>query len=56
MATKIDLPDTLASWKWPRRLNPHYPAVKKEAAEWVASFGAFTPKAQHAFDLCDFSQ
>ncbi|KAF8557453.1 hypothetical protein OG21DRAFT_315398 [Imleria badia] len=54
--TKIFIPDLLAKWPWPRRLNPHYAAVKKESAAWIASFGAFSPKAQYALDLCDASR
>ncbi|ETW81359.1 hypothetical protein HETIRDRAFT_51706 [Heterobasidion irregulare TC 32-1] len=54
MTTKIYLPDTLAHWRWPRRINPHYLEVKEEAAAWIASFRVFSPKAQRAFDLCDF--
>ncbi|KAF8550833.1 hypothetical protein OG21DRAFT_1487446 [Imleria badia] len=53
---KIFIPDLLARWPWPRRINPHYAAVKKESAAWTASFGAFGPKAQHAFNRCDFSK
>ncbi|KAF8554246.1 terpenoid synthase [Imleria badia] len=53
--TKIFIPDLLARWPWPRRINPQYAAVKKESATWTASFGAFSPKAQHAFDCCDFN-
>ncbi|KAF8452301.1 hypothetical protein L210DRAFT_3384514, partial [Boletus edulis BED1] len=52
--TKVFIPNTLARWPWPRRINPHYDAVKKESAAWTTSFGAFSPKAQHAFNRCDF--
>ena len=45
----------LATWKWPRRINPHYDEVKQASAAWLAGFGAFSPKAQQAFDRCDFS-
>ena len=53
---KVFIPNTLARWPWPRRINPHYATVKKESAAWTASFGAFSPKAQHAFNRCDFSK
>lgn len=54
--TKVFIPNMLARWPWPRRINPYYAEVKKESAAWTASFGAFSPKAQHAFDRCDFSK
>ncbi|KAN0078464.1 Isoprenoid synthase domain containing protein [Tylopilus felleus] len=54
--TKVFIPNTLARWPWPRRINPHYAEVKKESAAWTASFGAFSPKAQHAFNRCDFNR
>lgn len=52
---KIYLPDTLAEWPWPRAINPHYAEAKEESQAWAASFNAFSPKAQHAFNRCDFS-
>lgn len=55
MAHSIVLPNMLANWKWPRRINPHYEEVKRASAAWLAGFGAFSPRAQHAFDRCDFS-
>ncbi|OIW25415.1 terpenoid synthase [Coniochaeta ligniaria NRRL 30616] len=54
MAHSIVLPNMLANWKWPRRINPHYDEVKQASAAWLAGFGAFSPKAQQAFDRCDF--
>lgn len=50
------LPDTLATWPWPRRVNPHYAEVKAASAAWLESFHAFSPKAQKAFNVCDFSE
>ncbi|KAI9430163.1 hypothetical protein H4582DRAFT_2019363, partial [Lactarius indigo] len=47
------IPINLDKWKWPRRINPHYAEVKAASSEWVRSFGAFSPKAQEAFDCCD---
>ena len=55
-ATSFRLPDTLAGWPWPRRINPHYAEVKAASAAWLESFHAFGPKAQRAFNLCDFSK
>ncbi|PMD27043.1 terpenoid synthase [Hyaloscypha hepaticicola] len=51
----ILLPDLEANWMWPRRVNPHTQNIKQECLEWVASFGAFTPEAQKAFDKCNFN-
>jgi Delta6-protoilludene synthase len=55
MSNRYCIPDNLTNWKWPRHLNPHYPEVKAASAAWARSFGAFSPKAQHAYDRCDFS-
>jgi hypothetical protein len=54
--TRIFIPNVLARWPWPRRINPNYAVVKKEADFWMTSFQAFSPKAQDAFNRCDFSQ
>lgn len=53
MPQTIRLPETMARWPLPRRLNPHYAAVVEQSAEWISSFGAFGPKAQLAFDRCN---
>ena len=55
MSNRYRIPDNLTDWKWPRHLNPHYPEVKAASAAWARSFGAFSPKAQYAYDRCDFS-
>ncbi|KAI0023873.1 terpenoid synthase [Xylariomycetidae sp. FL0641] len=52
---QITLPDFEAGWMWPRRVNPHTAEIRQECIDWAASFGAFTPKAQIAFDKCDFN-
>ncbi|KAJ3777410.1 terpenoid synthase [Lentinula raphanica] len=49
------LPDTLRSWPWNRKLNPNYEKVKAESKAWLESFHAFPPKAQNAFNRCDFN-
>ncbi|KAI0291492.1 terpenoid synthase [Multifurca ochricompacta] len=41
--------------KWPRRLNPHYHEVSATSTVWMSSFGAFTPRAQEAYDRCKIS-
>ncbi|KAJ7822308.1 terpenoid synthase [Mycena olivaceomarginata] len=45
----------LKNWPWPRSISPFYEQVKKESSEWCESFQAFSPKAQNAFNICDFS-
>jgi len=55
MSNRYCIPDNLTSWKWPRHCNPYYPEVKAASAAWARSFGAFSPKAQYAYDRCDFS-
>jgi hypothetical protein len=54
--TRIFIPNVLARWPWPRRINPNYAVVKKEADAWLTSFQAFSPKAQDAFDRCNFGR
>ncbi|KAJ3748509.1 terpenoid synthase [Lentinula detonsa] len=49
------LPDTLCRWRWNRKLNPNYEKVKAESKAWLESFHAFPPKAQNAFNRCDFN-
>ncbi|GBE81078.1 terpenoid synthase [Sparassis latifolia] len=56
MSAQFRLPDTLATWPWPREINPYYDEVMAESSEWFRSFHAFSEKAQRAFDLCDFSR
>ncbi|KAL7282972.1 terpenoid synthase [Trametes coccinea BRFM310] len=48
------LPDTLRSWPWPRNVNPHYVEVSAASAAWLESFKVFRPKAQAAFNKCNF--
>ncbi|KAF8882265.1 terpenoid synthase [Infundibulicybe gibba] len=49
------IPDTLHNWPWRRHLNPHYSICKMESAAWFETFEAFSPKAQDAFNRCDFT-
>jgi len=51
----IRLPDTLRHWPWPRTINPHYEICKEESEAWMESFHAFSPRAQKAFNRCNFS-
>ncbi|KAG1886767.1 terpenoid synthase [Suillus subluteus] len=53
---KIFIPDVLARWPFPRRLNQHHSKVSAESSAWLESFKAFSPKAQQAFDRCDFGK
>jgi hypothetical protein len=55
-STRIFIPNVLARWPWPRRINPNYAVVKKESDAWMASFQAYSPKAQDASNRCDFSK
>ncbi|PBK94405.1 terpenoid synthase [Armillaria gallica] len=59
MATQSEvvfrIPDTLTYWPWPRKINPHYEEVKAASETWFRSFKAFEPRAQSAFDRCNFS-
>ncbi|ESK84101.1 terpenoid synthase [Moniliophthora roreri MCA 2997] len=49
------IPNTLRSWPWPRFCNVHYEECKAESSAWCERFGAFSPKAQKAFNRCDFN-
>nr|8H72_A Chain A, Delta(6)-protoilludene synthase K435DRAFT_659367 [Dendrothele bispora CBS 962.96]8H72_B Chain B, Delta(6)-protoilludene synthase K435DRAFT_659367 [Dendrothele bispora CBS 962.96] len=53
--TRFFIPDTLANWPWPRALNPAYEQCKADSAAWCEKYKAFSPKAQKAFNLCDFN-
>ncbi|KAF7357303.1 Terpene cyclase [Mycena sanguinolenta] len=53
-STEFVLPNTMASWPWLRRINPHFETVKAECEAWFRTLNAFSPKAQKAFDKCDF--
>ncbi|KAJ7116265.1 terpenoid synthase [Mycena crocata] len=55
MSATFCLPNTLVEWPYPRRINPHYDGVKLESNTWLEGFNAFTPKAQKAFNRCDFN-
>ncbi|KKY32392.1 putative terpene synthase metal binding domain protein [Diaporthe ampelina] len=52
----LHLPDTLATWPWPKAISPHYEYCKRESSAWAEGFHAFGPKAQAAFNKCDFSR
>ncbi|KAH9006423.1 terpenoid synthase [Lactarius hatsudake] len=56
MPERYYIPNNLDQWKWPRHINPHYAEVKAASAAWARSFGAFSPKAQEAYDRCDFNR
>src|SRR6266702_4208482 len=55
MPERYYIPNNLDKWKWPRHINLHYAEVNAASAAWARSFGAFSPKAQEAYDRCDFS-
>ena len=54
--TYLYLPDTMANWPWPRRINPYYEEVTAESGAWFKSFKLFTPESQYAYDKCDFGR
>jgi len=53
---KYFIPNVVATWPWPRRLNQHHVEVIAESAAWIASFKAFNPKAQESFDRCRYGK
>ena len=53
---RVFIPNTLARWPWTRCVNPHHAVATKESEAWVMSLGAFSPKAQHAFNRAKFSK
>lgn len=50
------LPDTMANWPWPRKINPYYEEVTAESNAWFKTFKPFTPESQYAYDKCDFGR
>ncbi|KZV99788.1 putative terpene cyclase [Exidia glandulosa HHB12029] len=50
------LPDNLRNWPWLRCINPFYEEAKKASTAWIRGFRAFSPKAQKAFESCDFDR
>jgi hypothetical protein len=53
---KFFIPNTLATWPWPRRVNEYTTEVCAESSAWVKSFPAFSPKAQESVDRCKFGK
>ena len=51
-----DLPDTLASWPWPRSIHPCADSVVAESVEWFRAFHAFNNASQRAFDKCNVGE
>ncbi|KAF4568086.1 terpene cyclase [Pleurotus pulmonarius] len=47
------LPDLLDQWPFETEPNPHQEIVD-DSARWVESYKAFSPKAQDAFNRCNF--
>ncbi len=47
------LPDLLDQWPFETEPNPHQELVE-DSARWVESYKAFSPKAQDAFNRCNF--
>ena len=54
--SQLRLPDLLAQWPWPRKLNQHYQEAKTESDKWLRGFEVLDAKSQRSFDLCDFRQ
>lgn len=48
------LPRPLATWPFPRRLNPHYEEVKAASDAWLANIKALSPAAQIRHDVSNF--
>jgi hypothetical protein len=53
---QFSLPDPLAQWPWPRKLNQYYAEVKPESDKWIHGFEALDAKSQRSFDLCNFGK
>ncbi|KAK0628328.1 terpenoid synthase [Bombardia bombarda] len=53
-AEKVNLPNLVRNWPYPRQLNQHYDEVSAATSDWVRSFQCFDQKSQAAFDKCDF--
>jgi hypothetical protein len=48
------LPDLVAQWPWPRKLNQHYQEAKSESGKWLQHFKVLDAKSQRSFNFCDF--
>ncbi|KAH7921774.1 hypothetical protein BV22DRAFT_1038265 [Leucogyrophana mollusca] len=47
----------MATWPWPRVINPHFEEIKAVSDAWFRNLKAFSPKSQKSFeraDLCMF--
>jgi Delta6-protoilludene synthase len=53
---QFSLPDPVARWPWPRKLNRHYQQVKPESDSWIRGFEALDAQSQRSFDLCNFRE
>ena len=49
------LPHTLRNWPWQKSINPHYLSCQTESDAWLETLNPFTPKAQLAFNRCNFA-
>ncbi|KAM5542498.1 hypothetical protein V8D89_003957 [Ganoderma adspersum] len=47
------LPDTMKSWPWPRRLNPHREESTAKSVSWFKGLRPFSPKSLRAYDMAD---
>ncbi|KAK1834411.1 terpenoid synthase [Podospora conica] len=50
----IRIPDNLAAWPWPRAVNPHMEECSAASDAWLQQFNVFSPRAQAAFNRCQF--
>jgi len=50
----IRIPDNLAHWPWARAVNPHMEECSAASDAWLQNFNVFSPKAQAAFNRCQF--
>lgn len=50
----VYIPDVLLHWPWPIKVNASYEKCRSESTALFASFHALSPKAQIAFDRCNF--
>ena len=55
-STSYILPDTLASWPWPRSIHPRGEDIVAESAGWFRAFRAFSERSQRAFDKCNVGE
>ena len=52
----IYVPDTMATWPWPRKFNTLYDEVEAESIAWLKYYKPYTPESQVAHEKGDIGR